>query len=168
MNKKLIIGTILLLLVIIAGYVYITEMNKADTEIPNINSHLQNGNREYNQAVTYLNSKNYSLTTQHINESYKEYMLSKESTEDAIKKARNNNESIQVEYLNYTLSELDTKINATVEMFNGLNYVNSNPSLALSYFARSNKLMDNATQYSDKRRLLEEQYPDNFINKLSN
>ncbi|RAP47496.1 MAG: hypothetical protein BZ135_02105 [Methanosphaera sp. rholeuAM6] len=168
MNKKLIIGSILVLLVIIAGYVYISEINKADTEIPYINSHMQNGNNEYNQAVTYLNSKNYTLTTQHINESYKEYMLANESTTDAINKARNNNQSLQVKYLNYTLSELDCKINATVEMFNGLNYVNSNPSLALQYFANSNKLMINATNCSDERKLLEEQYPDKFINILSN
>lgn len=168
MNKKLIIGIIAIILVIIAGYFYISEINKADAEIPNINSHLQKGNTEYNQAVTYLNSKNYTMTTQHINESYKEYMLAKEGTEDAMKKAHNNNQSLQVEYLNYTLSELDFKINSTVEMFNGLNYVESNPSLALQCFDNSNKLMDNATNSSNKRSLLEQQYPDKFITKLSN
>lgn len=167
MNKKLIIGIILLLLLIIAGFVIINENNKADSEIPNINSHIQKANNEYNSAVDFLNSKNYSMTLQHINESYKEYVLAKESTESAFNKSLKNNQSLQVEYFTYTLNELDCKINATVEIYNGLNYVDSNPNSALSYFARSNQLMNNATQFIDKRNQLEQQYPDKFIDKLS-
>ena len=167
MNKKLIIGIILISLLIIGGFVFIDRLNKADSDVPNINSHIQNGNNEYNQAVAYLNSKNYNETIKHINESYKEYMLAKESTQEALNKSIRNNQSLQVEYFNYTLNELDCKINATVEMYNGLSYVQNNPSSALSSFSTSNKLMNNATEYSNKRSLLEQQYPDNFINKLS-
>ena len=64
--------------------------------------------------------------------------------------------------------ELDYKINATVNIYNGLNYVKNNPSKALSLFRNSEKDMENAKEYSDKRSLLEEQYPDKFIKKLSN
>ena len=167
MNKKLIIGIILLLLLIIAGYVIINENNKANGEIPNINSHMQNANKEYNQAVEYLNSKNYSMTVQHINESYKEYMLARESTESARNKSIRNNQSLQVEYFNYTLNEIDCKINATVEIYNGLDYVKSNPSKALSLFRNSEKNMANAKEYSDKRSLLEQQNPDKFLKELS-
>ena len=45
--------------------------------------------------------------------------------------------------------------------------IDSNPNSALSYFARSNQLMNNATQFIDKRNQLEQQYPDKFIDKLS-
>lgn len=168
MNKKLTIGIIFLLLLIIGGFVYINEINKADTDIPYINSHMQKANNEYNQAVKYLNSKNYSTTVEHVNKSYTEYMLAHESTQDALNKARKNEQNIQIEYFTNTLTELDYKINASVEMYNGLNYVNSNPSLALLYFSRSNQLMNNASQYSDKRTQLEQQYPDKFIKDMSN
>lgn len=167
MNKKLIIGIIIVLLMIIIAFVTVNEINKADTEVPSINSHIQKANDEYNQAVVYLNSKNYTLTIQHINESYKEYMLAKESTEKALSKSIKNNQSLQVQYFNYTINELDYKINATVEMYNGLNYVKSNPSKALSLFRNSEKNMENAKEYSDKRSLLEEQYPDKFLKELS-
>ncbi len=163
MNKKLIIGTITLLLIIIIAFVCVSEINKANIEVQSINSHLQKANDEYNQSVAFLNSKNYTLTTQHINESYKEYMLAKESTEQALQKSVNNNQSLQIQYFNYTLMELEYKINATVEMYNGLDYVKSNPSKALSLFRNSEKNMENAKEYSDKRISLEKQYPDKFI-----
>ncbi|MBE6485714.1 MAG: hypothetical protein E7Z85_02590 [Methanosphaera stadtmanae] len=163
MNKKLIIGIIIILLIIIIGYVTINEFNKADTKVPYINSHIQKANDEYNQAVDFLNKKNYTNTIQHINESYKEYMLAKENTEEAMAKSIKTNQSLQVQYFNYTITELDYKINATVEMYNGLDYVKSNPSKALSLFRNSEKNMENAKEYSDKRSLLEEQYPDNFL-----
>lgn len=163
MNKKLIIGIILVLLIITIGFALNDEVSKAESEIPEINSHLQNANYEYNQSVNYLNNKNYSLSTQHINKSYTEYTLAKEKTETALNKSKRNNQSLQVEYFNYTLTELDYKINACIEMYNGLNHINSNPSLALTYFSMSNKYMQNATDCSYNRTLLEEQYPDKFI-----
>ncbi len=163
MNKKLIIGIISLLLILIIAFVCVNEINKADSEIPAINSHIQKANDEYNQAVVFLNSKNYTLTVQHINESYKEYIFAKENTEKAMQKSIKNNQPLQTEYFNYTINELDNKINATVEIYNGLNYVKNNPSKALSLFKNSKKYMENAKEYSNKRNLLEEQYPDKFI-----
>lgn len=163
MNKKLIIGTITLLLIVIIAFVCVNEINKANIEVQSINSHMQKANDEYNQSVAYLNSKNYTLTTQHINESYKEYIMAKQSTEEALRKSINNNQSLQVQYFNYTLMELEYKINATVDMYNGLDNVKNNPSKALSLFRNSEKNMENAKEYSDKRIELEQQYPDKFI-----
>lgn len=163
MNKKLIIGTITLLLIVIIAFVCVNEINKANIEVQSINSHMQKANDEYNQSVAYLNSKNYTLTTQHINESYKEYIMAKQSTEEALRKSINNNQSLQVQYFNYTLMELEYKINATVDMYNGLDNVKNNPSKALSLFRNSEKNMENAKVYSDKRIELEQEYPDKFI-----
>lgn len=163
MNKKLIVGIILLLLIIIIGLAYYNEGNKANSEIPNINSHLQNGNDKYNQAVTYLNAKNYSQTIENINESYKEYLMANESNNIALSKSIKNNQSLQVQYFNLTKNEIEYKINACINMFNGLNYVNTNPSKALSLFKNSDDFMGDAKEYSDKRKQLEEQYPDKFI-----
>lgn len=163
MNKKLIIGILLFLILLIIGSVVLTDLNKADTEVPSINSHLQKANNEYNTAVEYLNVKNYTQATEHINLSYSEYMQAQSSSQKALNKATNNNKTVQIEYFKYTLTEIDYKINATVEMYNGLLTVNNSPSKALQYFENSNKYMRNATEYSDKRSLLEEQYPDIFI-----
>lgn len=163
MNKKLIIGTITLLLIIIIAFVCVSEINKANIEVQSINSHLQKANDEYNQSVAFLNSKNYTLTTQHINESYKQYVLAKENTEEALQKSIRNNQPLQTEYFNYTIMELEYKINATIDLYNGLDYVKSNPSKALSLFRNSESNMENAREYSDKRILLEQQYPDKFI-----
>lgn len=163
MNKKLIVGILVFSIILIVGFIVISDLNKADTEVPNINSHLQKANTEYNNAVSYLNVKNYSEATTHINSSYAEYVQAKTSTENALSKAEKNNKSIQAEYFRHTLSEIDLKINATVEMYNGLVTVNNSPSIASKYFDSSNSFMRNATEYLNKRSLLEEQYPDSFI-----
>lgn len=163
MNKKLIIGILIILIVLIIGFVVLADLNKADAEVPTINSHIQNANNEYNTAVNYLNTKNYTNSVEHINTSFTEYMQAQESAQRALKKAKENNKSIQVEYFNYTITELDLKINATVELYDGLMTMNNSQSKALQFFSNSHKYMVNATEYSDKRKLLEEQYPDNFI-----
>lgn len=162
MNKKLIIGTIIIIIALIFGSVIFTEINNADTEVPNINSHLQKANIEYNNAVTYLNVKNYTEATEHINSSYTEYIQARTSTENALDKATRNNKTVQIEYFNLTLTEINYKINATVELYDGLITVNNSPSKALQYFSKSHEYMENALEYSEKRKVLEEQYPDNF------
>ncbi|MBR0471404.1 MAG: hypothetical protein IJI98_01735 [Methanosphaera sp.] len=162
MNKKLIIGILIFLILLIIGFVIIVDMNKADAEVPSINTHLQTANTEYNNAVTYLNSKNYSQATEHINTSYTEYVQAQTRAQNALKKATRNNQSIQIQYFNLTLTEIEYKINATLDLYNGLTTVNNSPSQATQYFTNSHKNMVNATEYSDKRKLLEEQYPDKF------
>ena len=163
MNKKLIIGILILILIIIVGLIYYNDINNADTEVPYINNHLQKANNEYNIAVDYLNTKNFSQSSYHCNESYVEYVKTKTHTQTALNKAIKNNQSLQIDYFTYTIDELELKINATVELYNGLTCVNSNPRTALSYFDRSNQLMKEAKDYTDKRSLLEQQYPDKFI-----
>ena len=165
MNKKLIISCLMIILFILLGLIYVNETYKADTEIQSINTHLQKGNDNYNKAVTSLNNRSYNDSITYCNESYKEYMLAKESANRALNKSIKINNPVQKEYFENTLLELDTKISSTVSMYEGISNANINPYLAASKFDESNKFMQNSTQYLQKRSQIENDYPDTFLFK---
>ena len=127
MNKKLIIGILILILIIIVGLIYYNDINNADTEVPYINNHLQKANNEYNIAVDYLNTKNFSQSSYHCNESYVEYVKTKTHTQTALNKAIKNNQSLQIDYFTYTIDELELKINATVLSFISYSFIKNPP-----------------------------------------
>lgn len=162
MNKKYILGCLIIILLLLSGLIVYNYISKPDTEVPFINSHLHNGNNEYNLAVESLNNRNYNDSLRHCNESYKEYKLARESAERALNKSIRNQNTLLGDYFTYTTYEIDLKMDSAVQLYNGLQLVKSNPNMAYMDFTRSNQLMSNATFYSQKRSQLEEQNPDTF------
>lgn len=163
MNKKLIIGCLFILILIIGALIFINETYKTDAEIPSINSHLQKGNENYNLAVKSLNNKSYNESIRYCNESYKEFILAKESANKALNKSIRYEYAVQKEYFENTVTEIDLKINSTIALFDGIKSVDSNPKLALSKFAESDKYMQNATKYSEQRIQIEKDNPEKFL-----
>jgi signal recognition particle GTPase len=163
MNKKAAIMLIILLLLVIAGLIYITNVYKIDSEIPTINSNLNKGNEQYNQAVLSLNNRQYLDAQKKFNESLKYYSIAGDKTATALQIAENKEDEILVEYLNATLTEINIKINAVNEINEGINVRDYSSSSAYTHYTNSNKLLQNITQYSDKRSQLEQQHPEKFI-----
>lgn len=163
MNKKAAIMLIILLLLVIAGLIYITNVYKIDSEIPTINSNLNKGNEQYNQAVLSLNNRQYLDAQKKFNESLKYYSIAGDKTATALQIAENKEDEVLVEYLNATLTEINIKINAVNEINEGINVRYNSSSSAYTHYTNSNKLLQNITQYSDKRSQLEQQHPEKFI-----
>lgn len=163
MNKKVVITLIILLLLVIAGLIYITNVYKIDSEIPYINSNLNKGNDEYNSAVLSLNNRQYLDAQKKFNESLNHYSNAREKTETALQIAENKEDAILVEYLNATLTELDLKITAINENNEGINIRDNSSSTAYMHYTNANKILQNITQYSDKRSQLEQQHPEKFL-----
>ena len=163
MNKKAVIVLIILLLFVIAGLIYINNVYKIDSEIPYINSNLNKGNEQYNQAVLSLNNRQYLDAQKKFNESLTYYSNAREKTETALQIAENKEDTILVEYLNATLTEIDLKINATNENNEGINLRDNSTSSAYMHYTNSNNILQNISQYSDKRSQLEQQYPEKFL-----
>jgi uncharacterized protein YxeA len=163
MNKKAVIAIIILLLLVIAGLIYITNVYKIDSEIPYINSNLNKGNNEYNQAVLSLNNRQYIDAQKKFNDSLMYYSNAREKTETALQIAENKDDEILIEYLNATLTEINLKIQAVSEINEGINIRDNSSSSAYMHYTNSNNILQNITQYSDKRSQLEQQYPEKFI-----
>ena len=166
MNKKAIICCLIALCILIVGIFYIDNIYKPQSQLPSINSNLESGNTKYNEAVGYINNENYEKATQSIDESLTNYNKAKNDTQIALNKSINRNDTVLTQYFNYTLDELDMKINAANEMKNGLALINPNDySLSKEHFNKSNEIMQNTTQYNDRREELENQNPDKFTEK---
>lgn len=163
MNKKIVLVLIILLLFVIAGLIYITTVYKIDSEIPYINSNINKGNEEYNKAVLSLNNRQYLDAQTKFNDSLSYYSNAREKTETALQIAANKEDVILVEYLNATLTELDIKINAVNENIEGINIKDNSSSSAYMHYTNANKILQNITQYSDKRIQLEQQHPEKFL-----
>lgn len=163
MNKKVVIACIIAFLIVIAGLFYISAYTKAQSEIPYINSNLQSANNNYNDVVSDINNTRYSEALQKSNDTLNDYTEAKTHAQKALNKSQKVNDTILVQYFNYTIDEINMKINATYEIRSGINLLNPNDlSVSQQHFDTSNKLMHDATQYSDKRNQLEKQYPDKF------
>lgn len=163
MNRKAVIGIIILLVLVIAGILYVGSVYKIDSEIPQINSNLNNGNTEYNNGVLLLNNQKYAEAQQKFNSTLDYYYNARQKTETALTIAQNKQDDILEEYFTITLEEIDTKINAVNEALEGINVRNNSSSMALLHYSNSNKEMNNTTQYSDRRNQIEQQYPDKFL-----
>ncbi|MBE6494035.1 MAG: hypothetical protein E7Z84_05460 [Methanosphaera stadtmanae] len=164
MNKKTIIICIILIITISAGIIYYNNTSKIDSEIPSINTNIRRGNTEYNQAVNALNNKNYSQAQQRSINALENYGNVSEKLNTTIELAKNQNETILLEYLMITQTEIDQKINATKEILTGIELINNNNYYSsIEHFRKSNTIMSNTTQYSDKRNQIESNYPEKFI-----
>jgi Tfp pilus assembly protein PilF len=163
MNKKAVIGLIILLILVIAGILYVGSVYKIDSEIPQINSNLNNGNTEYNNGVLLLNNRKYDEAQKKFNTTLSYYHNARQKTETAMTIAQTKEDKILEEYFTVTLAEIDSKINAINEIMEGITVRNNSSSEALSHYANSNSLMNNSTQYSDRRNQIEQQHPEKFI-----
>lgn len=163
MNRNAIIGLIILILLVIVGILYVGSVYKIDSEIPQINSNLNNGNTEYNNGVLLLNNRKYNEAQTKFNTTLEYYYNARQKTETALSIAQTKEDNVLEEYFTVTLAEIDSKINAINEALEGINIRNTSSSEALSHYSNSNSLMNNSTQYSDRRKQLEQQYPDKFI-----
>ncbi|WP_455646110.1 hypothetical protein [Methanosphaera sp.] len=153
-----------MIILVIIGLFHISNTSKASGDIPSINSNLQSGNEHYNIIATDINEQKYSEAKTESDKTLEYYSKAKNSTQNALNKAIKQNDSIQIEYLNYTLDEINMKINATYEIRSGINLINPDDlSISENHFQTSNQLIQNTTQYTDKRNQLEKQYPDKFI-----
>lgn len=163
MNRKAVIAVIILLVLVIAGLIYITNVYKIDSEIPYINSNLNKGNEEYNQAVLLLNNRNYIEAQKKFNDSLMYYSNARDKTETALQIAENKEDTVLVDYFNATLTEISLKMDAVSEINEGINIRDNSSSESYMHYTNSNKILENITQYSDKRNNLEQQYPEKFM-----
>ncbi len=163
MNKKAIISCIIIILLIILGLFYIANIEKADADIPSINSNLEKANNNYNEIITNLNNEKYQDASKIINETLNYYNNAKYNSQKAMNKTIKENDAVQTQYLNYTIDEIDLKIEAIGEIQKGIDIINPDDlSLSMNYFDKSNQLMQNSTRYTEERNNLEKQYPDKF------
>jgi hypothetical protein len=128
-----------------------------------INADLKKGDDFYNKAV--LDSNKYSLdnASSNSNSALSAFNSAKNSAQQASNYAQSSNDSVLIEYMQNTVGEIDSRINATLELQQAISYFEQKDSEnGNSHVLLANQYMDEAIQYKAKNDNIVEQNPSKF------
>jgi uncharacterized lipoprotein YehR (DUF1307 family) len=162
MKSKIIPLIILILVVAFSGCIQSDTAN-INGFSSTINTHLKNGDNYYNKAASDLNKYSFNNTASNCNNALLEFNSAKSSAQEGLKYAQSSKDSVLIEYMQLTVSEIDARINATLELQQAINYlqtkdnVKGNPHVTLA-----NQHMDTSMGYKTKKDNIVKQNPSKF------
>ena len=130
---------------------------------PTINDHLKKGDNFYNNAV--LDSNKYSLddASSNAGSALSEFNSAKSSAQQALSDAQSSKDSVFVEYMQNTIGEIDSRVNATLELQQAISYFKQKDSeTGNSHVALANQFMDKSTQYKTANDNIVKRNPSKF------
>ncbi len=128
-----------------------------------INDHLKKGDDFYNKAVYDTNSFDLSNATFNANSALSEFNSAKTSAQQALTSAQNSKDSVLIEYMQNTMGEIDSRVNATLELQQAINYFQQKDSVTgNNHVSLANRYMDRSTDYKSKNDKIVEQNPSKF------
>lgn len=162
MKNKILILFIMVLVVALSGCIS-SDASNIDGLAPSINSHLKSGDIMYNQSAIDVNQFKYTRALAECNNATSEFNSAKSSANSGLSYAKNSNDNVYVNYMQYVVSELDAKLNATTELETAISYLQKNDSVnANNHITLANGYMDKSTEYKTERDNIVLQNPSKF------
>jgi hypothetical protein len=153
---------LLILLVPLSGCIQ-SDINNVEQLIPQINDHIQKGDNYYNQSALDLNNIEYNNAQQNADSAYSEFNLAHSSASQALSYAQNSNDSVFIEYLKLTLSQIDAKLNATTDLKSAIQLFQMGNNSSANIKVRSaNAQMQNALDIQKQMDQIVGQNPSKF------
>ena len=151
-NIKLIIF-IVILLIISAAIIFIdSSINNVNQSMPEINDCIIQADKDYNESVELLNSKNYDEAYQKAisaEDNYNKSISKLSEIRSVYNKDLNN---IHKKYIDTTIKELKYKLDAIDELNESIYYLRVyNNYTGSTHGTKANDLMKNATGYQNER-----------------
>ncbi len=163
MNKKnIIIIFVLLVTVSISGCINssIDDINKI---IPQLSQDIINGDNNYNDAVNYVNNRDYDTADEKTKLAITNFNNGQNKILEIDQYLENVNETIYIQYLNLVKEELSLKENATSNLQLAIQFFQAgNNETGNSYVSTANSLMDQAVIIQKERDALVQNYPAKF------
>jgi hypothetical protein len=160
MKNKILILSIVVLVVFLSGCIGSSTSN---IDATSINSHLKSGDASFNQAANATNKFQYDEALTDCSNALSDFNLAESSAKTGLKYAQDSNDNIYVNYMQYVISELDAKINATTELKTAIPYLQENDTVnANTHISLSNGYMDKAIEFKTDRDNLVLQNPSKF------
>ncbi|WBF08784.1 hypothetical protein [Methanothermobacter thermautotrophicus] len=140
---------IILLILVVAVSGCINSGNGSINQlVPEINDHIKKGDSYFNESAIAANSFKLDEALSKCELAASEYRSARDLASEALGYARNGADPIIVNYLEILVSELDAKINATIELKNAIQMLsinetengNSNIEMANSYMRTAKEL----------------------------
>ncbi|MCL2116685.1 MAG: hypothetical protein FWH29_10755 [Methanobrevibacter sp.] len=161
MDKKIIIATVLFVTIAISGCIT-SSIENIDLTMSEISQNIVDGDRNYNEAVKYVNSRNYDAADEKIknaitsfNEGQNKFL--------SIDNVNEINETIYTQYINLIKEEISLKQNATINLQLAIQYYKSgNNETANGYVTKANSFMTQGVVIQNQRHNLAVNNPDKF------
>lgn len=161
MNKKTIILIVLFVTIAISGCIN-SPLDNINIVMSKLSQNIADGDSNYNDAVQYVNTRNYNIAEQKIKSSITNFnegqnlLLSSDYKNEL-------NETIHIKYIDLIKEELSLKQNATANLQLAIQYFKSKDNKAANeYVTKANSLMIQGVYVQNQRQNLVEINPDKF------
>lgn len=162
MQNKIIIVAVVILTVFFSGCIQ-SDVSKIDQSAVTINNHLKAGDDYYNNAASDANEQLYTKALEECDKATNEFTQAKSSAQDAYTYAKNNKDTVFIDYIQNVLNEIDSKMNATSELKTAIPYLeNNSKTTANQHLTLANNYMAQALQYKSNRESIVQQNPAKF------
>ncbi|MEN4006595.1 MAG: hypothetical protein PQ964_04495 [Methanobacteriaceae archaeon] len=162
MKNKIIPLIVLMFVVAISGCIQL-DADRINELSPAINNHLKNGDNYFNKAASDLNKYSFNDAASNCNSALSEFNLAKIYAAQGLHHAQNSKDSVLIEYMQLTVSEIDARINATLELQQAINYLQNKDNVnGNDHVILANRYMDVSIEYKTKKDNLVNQNPSKF------
>jgi hypothetical protein len=162
MDNKIIIWGLVIIVVFLSGCIQ-SDSSQIDVLATSINTHLKNGDGDYNTAGIDTNEFLYSAALDECNNASSEYNQAQSLANQGLTYAQNSNDTVYASYMQSVLNEIDAKINATNELKTAIPYLQDNNTVnANIHSSNANGYMDDATTFNNQRENIVKQNPTKF------
>jgi outer membrane murein-binding lipoprotein Lpp len=162
MDNKIIIVGLVILTVFLSGCIQ-SDTSKIDTLSTSINTHLKNGDADYNTAGTDANNLLYTAALAACNNASSEFNQARSLAVQGLTYAQNSNDTVYITYMQSVLNEIDAKNNATNELKLAIPYLQNNDTVNANIHSNNaNGYMTQATVYNNQREDIVKQNPTKF------
>ena len=162
MKNKIIPLIVLMFVVSLSGCIE-SDATQISGLSSTINDHLKNGDNYFNNAASNLNKYSFNSTASNCNNALSEFNSAKTSAAQGLNYAQNSKDDIYIQYMQLTVAEIDSRVNATTELQQAINYLQMKNSVnGNSHVALANQYMDASMGYKTKRDNIVKQNPSKF------
>lgn len=149
---KLIIFIVVLLLISVAVVFIDSSMDDINHSMPGIGDAIVQGDKDYNESVELLNSKNFDDANKKATSAGDNYNDSLHKLEKIRKKYDKDLHEIHKDYIDTTISELELKLKAVDELKEAIYYLEMYYNYTGStHGTEANDLMQGALKYQNER-----------------
>lgn len=160
--NRIIIVAVILLIVFLSGCIQ-SDISNINDMASSINSHLKKGDDYYNRSALNTNRMVLSQALTDCKSANDEYSMAQTSAQTALTSAKNSNDGVFIEYIQYSVLEIQAKLNATSELNTAIKLLQNNQtSSANDHLESANSYMNSALKYKTNRDDIVKQNPDKF------
>ena len=162
MKSKFSILLLIMFIVALSGCIQ-SDIGKINDISSKINNNLKNGDNFYNKAAEDINNFSLDSAATNCDKALSEFKSAKSLAEEGLQHAENSKDSVFIDYMKYSVAEIDLRLNATQELKEAVPLLQiKNNSTGNTHVTLANQFMDESLEYKYKKERLVKDNPSKF------